>query len=104
MRMTNPQMSANNAVGLEKFHERERGAHCASSPSGLKREIYDRDFGAGVGKGVADGVAGAAGPATVASVTMFSDFSSSGLKMNSLSLGVSMACTHICGLMPMSLR
>src|ERR1700722_16684938 len=46
---------------------------------------------------VASPVAGAA-----AAVTMLSDFSSSGLKTNNLSCGVSMACTQTCRLTPIS--
>src|ERR1700682_697633 len=47
-----------------------------------------------------------AGPATGAglAVTMLSDFNSSGLNTNSLSCGVSMACTQTCRLTPLSPR
>ena len=65
------------------------------------RPRYNRVLGAGAGSGV-DGTAGLAGGGDA--VTIFSDFNSSGLKMNSLSFGVSIAWTHICRLMPMSLR
>src|ERR1700676_4239558 len=53
----------------------------------------------------ADVVTGGAGGAEAgAVVTILSDFSSSGLKTNSLSGGVSMACTQTCRLTPMSAR
>src|ERR1700682_4412889 len=53
----------------------------------------------------ADNVPGAGtGADAGAAVTILSNFSSSGLKTNSLSCGVSMAWTHTCRLTPMSPR
>src|SRR5450631_3390524 len=63
------------------------------------RPHYERDF---VAAGAVTGAAGGAGAG--AAVTILSDFSSSGLKTNSLSCGVSMACTQTCKLTPMSAR
>ena len=53
---------------------------------------YEHAFSAGEGSAGAVG----AGTGVAPVVTIFNDFNSSGLKMNNLSCGVSMACTQTC--------
>src|SRR5712664_4086921 len=70
-------------------------------PAERWRPNHDRVFvGADNGAGTGTGTGADAG----AAVTILSNFSSSGLKTNSLSCGVSMAWTQTCRLTPMSPR
>jgi hypothetical protein len=90
--------------GVNEAIQKERTGllrRCARRNDGNSEHHYSLVFDAAAGAGAAGaGLATGVAPA----VTMFSDFNSSGLKMNNLSCGVSIACTQTCRLMPMSAR